>query len=114
MFRNIRITYPGGGVSIDSPFNGLVDMHEIDIHGNGYWTDDKTIWGIPVASALFARHVKNITFHDMIISHRKPEERPAFAFADSQIIELERIRIDGEKIKPVDMIQQKCTEFIVC
>jgi len=106
MFRNIRITYPGGGVSTESPLSELVDMHEIDIHKNGYWTDDKTIWGIPVASALFARHVSNINFCDVIINHRKTEERPAFAFIDSQIIELERIRIDGQKIKPEDMIQQ--------
>ena len=76
------------------------NMHEINIHEHGYWTDDKTIWGIPIASALFARHVRNITFRDMIISHRKPEGRPAFAFADSKIIELEKIQIDRQKIKP--------------
>lgn len=114
MFRNIRITYPGGGVSKDSPFNGLVDMHEIDIHEHGYWTDDKTIWGIPIASAVFARHVRNITFQDMIISHRKAEGRPSFAFADSQIIELDKIRIDGQKMKPADLIQQECSDLETC
>lgn len=106
-FRNIRLIAPGGGTQGQAERTDLVDMHEIDIQKHGYWTDDKTVWGIPIASAVFARHVRHVHFSGVQISHRKPEERPAFAFLDSENVDLDTVYVEGRRLKPEDLRSQR-------
>ncbi|MBF9014256.1 MULTISPECIES: glycoside hydrolase family 28 protein [unclassified Oceanispirochaeta] len=112
-FCNLKIDYPGGGIAESSPFEDLVDMHEIDIHSHGYWTDDKTIWGIPIASAFYARHVRSIDLSDVAISFRVPEQRPGIAISDSESVDMDRIRINRQKMKSTDLVQQNSSEITI-
>lgn len=112
-FCNLKISYPGGGIEDRNPFEDFVDMHEIDIQSHGYWTDDKTVWGLPIASAIFIRHVQNMDINDVKISFRNRDQRPAIAVSDSELIECNRIKINSEKIKSEDLIQNKCSEVSI-
>jgi len=112
-FRNLNITFPGGGVRKSLPFQDLVDMHEIDIHSHGYWTDDKTVWGIPIASAFFIRHAENIDFGNISVAYDIVDERPAIAISDSEDIDIGRVKINRKQIKSSDIIQQNTSNFHV-
>ena len=111
-FRNMKISYPGGGVKDSNPFKEQVDMHEIDIRTHGYWTDDKTIWGLPISSSLYARHIKNMDLTDIKISFRNREQRPAFAISNSESIELVRVKIGTETLSNKDLIQNNNSHII--
>ncbi len=106
--QNIRLTLPGGGETDPSSMENMTDMHEINISEYGYWTDDKTIWGIPVSSAVFGRHLNNLRIRDMEISHQSPEGRPVFAFADCRTVLLSDNRADDREISKGDILQQNC------
>ncbi|RKX89020.1 MAG: hypothetical protein DRP70_05050 [Spirochaetes bacterium] len=110
--QNICLTLPGGGEAVPSPLENIVDMHEIDIGEHGYWTDDKTVWGIPVSSAVFGRHLENLRIRDMDISYQTPEGRPIFAFADCTTVILRDSWEDGRKISGGDIIQQNCGDSL--
>ena len=100
--QGIRLTLPGGGEAGVTDLEKMKDMHEINIHEHGYWTDDKTIWGIPVSSAIFARHLKNLRILDMEISHKLPEGRPVFAFPDCSSVLIRDSRVDDKSISTGD------------
>lgn len=112
-FRNLKMDTPGGGIVKSSPFDGLVDMHEIDIHSHGYWTDDKTIWGIPIAAAFYARHVRNMDLNDVDIRYRTPDQRPGIAISDSESVDMNRIRINRQKMESTALIQQNNSEISI-
>ncbi len=88
------------------PAGEISDMHEIDIDKHDYWTDDKTIWGIPVSSAVFARHLKSLQIQDMNITHRRSEVRPAFAFADCSSIRLRDNLLDDKELSSGDILKR--------
>jgi hypothetical protein len=111
-FQNIQLTLPGGGEAVPSPLENLIDMHEINIREHGYWTDDKTIWGIPVSSAIFGRYLENLRIQDVDITHRIPENRPLFAFADCRTVALRNNRGENHEISPGDILQQNCVYLL--
>lgn len=111
LLQDIRLMVPGGGKAVPAPFDNLVDMHEINIHEHGYWTDDKTVWGIPVSSGIFARHVENLRIRDLDISHRKSEGRPAFAFVDCGTVQLNTSLVDDQPVTDKDTIHRNCRSF---
>ncbi|NQT60337.1 MAG: right-handed parallel beta-helix repeat-containing protein [Bacteroidetes bacterium] len=107
-FRNINVTFPGGVTKLQAERSDLVDMHEIDIHANGYWTEDKDIWGIPLSYALFCRHINNSFFSELFINLEKDDERPPIAFYNSKSIELNRIWVASRKAKREDIHLINC------
>lgn len=97
-FQNINISLPGGGVESTRTVDDLIDMHEIEIDKHGYWTDDKTIWGIPLSSAFFIRHGKHIDLDKIKITYRATEERPSVACIDSEHCNIDRVLINGVQL----------------
>jgi Glycosyl hydrolases family 28/Pectate lyase superfamily protein len=96
-FRNIKASYPGGGTQHQAKRTNLVDMHEIDIDMNGYWTDDKDIWGIPVSYGIFGRHIKNSFFNEISMSLNKSDARPPIVFCDTDAIDFFHIWVTDSK-----------------
>lgn len=99
-FRGVQLELPGAGKPDGRFPDGLPDMHEIDIASHGYWTDDKTICGIPPASAVYARHVASMAFLDVSVRHNRPDERPVVALLDCGRVRLSGFEVDGEIAGP--------------
>ena len=110
--RGIRLTLPGGGETGITDIEKKTDMHEIDINEHGYWTDDKTTWGIPVSSAVFARHIENLQVRDMEITHKSLEGRPVFAFSNCKTLLIRDNIVDDRVISGDDILQWNCGAFL--
>lgn len=90
LFEDINVTFSGGGTQAQSSRRDIVDMNEIDYRKDGYWTDDKSTWGVPPAYGLYARHLKGLTMEDVRFGLANPDRRSALFLSDS-----EDIRITG-------------------
>ena len=101
-FRNIRLEMPGGGKRIREA-DEVPDMHDIDIREGGYWTDDKTTWGPPPASAFYARHLDDLRLRDITVTHRAPDGRPVAAFVDCRSVRADDMAADGRDVAEADV-----------
>jgi hypothetical protein len=106
--QNIRLIVPGGGAAETDALDRLPDMHQIDIHKRGYWTDDKSVWGVPISSAVYARHVEHLTISGIDVSHQQEERRPAFAFVDCRAARLGNTLVDDRPMREADVFLSNC------
>ena len=90
VLENINVTFSGGGTQAQSSRRNIVDMNEIDYRKDGYWTDDKSTWGVPPAYGLYARHLKGLVMENIRFGLANPDRRSALYLSDS-----EDIRITG-------------------
>jgi hypothetical protein len=80
---DIDITFAGGGLAQDAGRRNLIDVDQIDYRKGGYWTDDKSLWGIPPAYGLYARHVKGVDLSNVSFSLADRDLRSPLLFFDS-------------------------------
>jgi len=82
LLRDVSITLSGGGTAEQAARREIVDMDQIDYRKDGYWTDHKTTWGVPVAYGLYARHIQGLTLEDVRFELREPDARPVVFVSD--------------------------------
>jgi len=87
---DVAVTFAGGGTMEDSQRRSIVDMNQIDYRQGGYWTDDKSLWGIPPAYGLYARHMKGLSLTDVDFSFTKRDFRSPLALFDSDRVYISR------------------------
>lgn len=99
--EDIDITFPGGGSLGDANRRDIIDMDQIDYRVGGYWTDDKTVWGIPPAYGLYARHVKGLTLSNVKLGLASTDVRSAATFIDCDRLELTQIYTQCQPERPI-------------
>jgi hypothetical protein len=106
---DIDATFAGGGTAEDAERRNIIDMDQIDYQLGGYWTDDKTLWGIPPAYGLYARHTKELSLSNVTFSRTSPDLRsPLFAF-DSVSLFVSRFRAQCTSGTPM-ITARNCTD----
>jgi len=101
--RDIRIAYRGGGTAADAalePEEKETDYPEPDMFGN-----------MP-ACALFARHVKALTAHDVVITLDTPDARPAVRLQDVAGADLEHVTLPRTPGAPA-IVLRRLTDFFL-
>src|SRR5271163_2156908 len=88
LLADIDMTFSGGGTSEQATRRDIVDMDQIDYRKDGYWTDDKTTWGVPPAYGLYVRHVKGLVLDNLTFQLANPDRRSAVFCSDSQDIRI--------------------------
>jgi polygalacturonase len=78
-FSNIRATFPGGGTAEDAT-NIVAELTPENLAGR--WPEMGSLRKPAPAYGFFAHHVKGITLHNVELSTRKPDARPAVTFSD--------------------------------
>ncbi len=85
---NIHIYYKGGYTTEDGK---IIPPEQEKIY------PDPLMFGTIPASGFYIRHAKNISFDNIDFHYEKPDGRPLFVTDDAQMIEYNRISIDGIK-----------------
>lgn len=100
LFEDISVTFAGGGTIEQASRRDIVDMDQIDVQKDGYWTDDKSTWGVPPAYGLYARHVNGLILENVRFRLANPDRRSPMFFSDSN-----DIRVSGFEAAcdPVDV-----------
>jgi len=76
---NIKINFIGGGTKLQA---------EIEVQENEDKYPESTMFGILPASGFYCRHVEGLTFRDVDIDFKHPEERPALVCDDVHNLKL--------------------------
>jgi hypothetical protein len=102
-------TFAGGGTAEDARRRNIIDTNQIDYRQGGYWTDDKTLWGIPPAYGLYARHTKGLSLDNVTFSLANPDSRsPLFCF-DSEGLSISRFKAQCSSGVPL-IIARNCSK----
>jgi len=99
--NNVQLTFPGGGTKEQAERRELTDMDKIDPLKDGYWTDHKTTFGIAPASALYARHVRNLRLTNVEFKILAPDARAAVFLNQASDVTLDDLKISGVGGDPV-------------
>jgi polygalacturonase len=87
-FSNVRITFPGGGTESEA---ARTDVPELP---DAY--PEYHMFGVLPAYGMFARHVRDLVFHDVRFELAAPDKRPALVLNDAEDLDLERFKGQGE------------------
>jgi polygalacturonase len=92
--ENIKIIYPGRGdrCYAQVPLSRLNDIPENEDHYPEF-----SMFGELPAWGFYVRHADGITMKRIKVKIRKPDYRPAFVFDDVKNLNMEAIRIVGDK-----------------
>lgn len=99
LLENIRITHPGRGnkAYANMPLYRIKDIPELEtVYPEFSMFGELPAWG------FYVRHVKGLTFKNVLLRIKKPDYRPAFVFDDVKRLQLEDIKIKGDdKSNPI-------------
>ncbi len=86
-FSNVHITFPGGGTAEEA---SRLDVPEMKDHYPEYH-----MFGTLPAYAMYVRHARGITLHDVTFDLASDDLRPALVADDVQDLELDGFRAQG-------------------
>jgi hypothetical protein len=102
-------TFAGGGTAEEAWRRNIIDTNQIDYRHGGYWTDDKTLWGILPAYGLYARHTDGLNLNNVTFSLANPDWRcPLFCF-DSKGLSISRFKAQCTRGVPM-VIARDCSD----
>lgn len=96
-FNNVDIVFPGGGSVEQANRRDMIDMDEININADGYWTCDKSTWGVMPAFGLYARHVKGLKLNNVTFRLKNVDNRHAIFCQQSDGIVINGLETDANK-----------------
>ena len=105
-------TFAGGGSLEDAHRRDMVDMNQVDYRQGGYWTDDKSLWGIPPAYGLYARHINGLSLTDVNFSLSKRDFRSPLAFFDSDRVDISRFNAQCASGSPL-VTARNCSDLML-
>ena len=85
---DLHIYHKGGYTSEDGK---IVPPEQVKVY------PDPLMFGTIPAKGFYIRHAKNITFNNIDFHYEKPDGRPLFVTDDAEMIEYNRITVDGVK-----------------
>ncbi len=96
LLENITINYPGRGNSAfaNMPLYRIKDVPELETSYPEF-----SMFGELPAWGFYVRHVKGLTFKNIKLTIQKQDYRPAFVFDDVHQLQIENLKIIGDKYK---------------
>lgn len=109
--NNIHITFPGGGTKEEANRVDVIDMDEIDINEGGYWTDNKSSWGVAPAYGLYGRHIDGIRLRDVTFDLVNSDERAGVFLKNSKTITLGNLVVTSTNDEEKLLIFDDCSHI---
>ena len=108
LLRDVTVTLSGGGTRQQADRRDIVDMNQIDYRKDGYWTDDKTTWGVPPAFGLYARHIQGLVLEDVTFRLTDPDMRSAVFVSDSAEVRISNLTATCSPINTSVVTARNC------
>jgi hypothetical protein len=108
LLRDVNVTLSGGGTLEQAARRDIVDMDQIDYRKDGYWTDDKSTWGVPPAYGLYARHLKGLVLENVTFELTSPDMRSAVFCSDSEDIRISGLAANSSPVDTTVVTARNC------
>jgi len=94
MFNTISIVFEGGGKAEHAKRKDFIDMGDFMPNEFGYWTDNKSCFGVSPSYGVFARHVEGLYFDNVQFTLENRDMRPPVYCHQCQKVSFTNFRAD--------------------